>query len=306
MVDSDSSEEVMIHSLADVPVLSYAESGGLKSIYTFLGLASVPRLRPVNPLRLLPREIVVKIARLAHGYRAGWAGVGSSGELAASVDVSDFPDITDALALKMPQIRSGVHYVEITLTIAWFGTRLFFESPDDSRPELFGLELTCWDDAPAEEEEQETDKAVDVFYLGGRPGARQVDMQRIRGFADRWTWCEDPVIFGCLVDTVQGCVTFGLNGVTGPCVRFPDFPWQSGVRIGLDYLPDCHRGGDSSYPRCIASCATPPTPPRMLVEGNHPRTAAEHLARVGPNRPLSQISDMFVRLHDFFTIHGGE
>ena len=306
MADSDSSSEedsITAWHLANVPVLSYAESGGLKSIYTFLGLASVPRLRPGNPLRLLPREIVVKIARLAHGYRAGWAGVGGSGELATSVDVSDYPDITDALALKMPQIRSGVHYVEITLTIAWFGTRLFFESPDDSRPELFGLELTCWDDAPAEEDE-ETDKAVDVFYLGGRPGARQVDMQRIRGFADRWTWCEDPVIFGCLVDTVQGCVTFGLNGVTGPCVRFPDFPWQSGVRIGLDYLPD--RGGDSSYPRCIASCATPPTPPRMLVEANHPRTAAEHLARVGPNRPLSQISDMFVRLHDFFTIHGGE
>ena len=305
MADTDSSEGVLIHSLADVPVLSYAESGGLKSIYTFLGLASVPRLRPGNPLRLLPREIVVKIARLAHGYRAGWAGVGSSGELAASVDVSDYPDITDSLALKMHPIRSGVQYVEITLTIAWFGTRIFFESPDDSRPELFGVELTCWEDAPAEEEEeQDTDKAVDVFYVGGRPGARQVDMQRLRDFADNWTWCHDPVIFGCLVDTVQGCVTFGLNGVTGPCVRFPDFPWQSGVRIGLDYLPDC--GGDSSYPRCIASCATPPTPPRMLVEANHPMTAAGHLARVGPNRPLSQISDMSVRLHDFFTIHGGE
>ena len=300
MADS-SSEEDSIHSLANVPVLSYAESGGLKSIYTFLGLTSVPRLRPGNPLRLLPREIVVKIARLAHGYRAGWAGVGSAGELATSVDVSDYPDITDALALKMPQIRSGVHYVEITLTIAWFGTRLLFESPDDSRPELFGLELTCWDDAPAEEEEEETDKAVDLFYLGGRPGARQVDMQRMRGFADCWTWCEDPVIFGCLVDTVQGCVTFGLNGVTGPCVRFPDFPWQSGVRMGVDYLPDC--GADPSYPRCIASCATPPTPPRMLVEANHPRTAAEHLARVGPDRPLCQLADLEGRVHDFLTIH---
>ena len=38
MADSDSSsEEDSIHSLANVPVLSYAESGGLKSIYTFLG-----------------------------------------------------------------------------------------------------------------------------------------------------------------------------------------------------------------------------------------------------------------------------
>ena len=123
-----------------------------------------------------------------------------------------------------------------------------------------------------------------------------------RDFADNWTWCHDPVIFGCLVDTVQGCVTFGLNGVTGPCVRFPDFPWQSGVRIGLNYLPDC--GGESSYPRCIVSCATPPTtPPRMLVEANLPRTAAAHLARVGPNRPMNQIADMDERIRDFFTIH---
>ena len=139
MADSDSSEEDSIHSLADVPVLRYADPRDPNAIYTFLGLASLPRLRPGNPLRLLPREICLKIARLAHGgYCAGWAGVGRSRRLAVTVDVTDYPE----LALKMPPMRSGVHYVEIDLRIAWFGTRIFFESADGSRPESFGLELT--------------------------------------------------------------------------------------------------------------------------------------------------------------------
>ena len=86
MADSDSSEEVSIHSLADVPVLRYADPRDPNAIYTFLGLATLPRLRPGNPLRLLPREMVLKIARFAHGYRAGWEGVGRSGQLADAVD----------------------------------------------------------------------------------------------------------------------------------------------------------------------------------------------------------------------------
>jgi len=122
-----------VQRLANVPVVSYAEPRDPNAIYTFLGLASLPRLRPGNPLRLLPREMVLKIARFAHGYRAGWEGVnGRSGELATVVDVSDHYDVT----LKMPPMRSGVHYVEIELGIAWYGTRLFFESPDNSRPDF--------------------------------------------------------------------------------------------------------------------------------------------------------------------------
>ena len=90
MADSDSSEEDSIHRLADVPILRYADPRDPNAIYTFLGLATLPRLRPGTPLRLLPREMVLKIARFAqHGYRAGWEGVGRSGQLADAVDVSN-------------------------------------------------------------------------------------------------------------------------------------------------------------------------------------------------------------------------
>jgi hypothetical protein len=227
MADSDSSEEESIHSLADVPVLRYADPRDPIAIYTFLGLATLPRLRPGNPLRLLPREMVLKIARFAHGYRAGWEGVGRAGQLADAVDVSNYSDVC-GLALKMPPMRSGIHYVEIDLRIAWFGTRIFFESADNSRHESFGLELTYWEDDHDDDGERESDKAVDLFYVAGRPGARRVDMQRISAFNDCWTWCDGPVIFGCLVDMVLDCVTFRINGVDGPCVRFPGFPWRSG------------------------------------------------------------------------------
>ena len=73
-----------------------------------------------------------------------------------------------------------------------------------------------------------------IFYVSGTAGAHQVDMQRVGAFVDNWTWCDEPVIIGCLVDVVRGCVTFRLNGIDGPCVRFPGFPWQSGVRLGVD------------------------------------------------------------------------
>ena len=78
--------------------------------------------------------------------------------------------------------------------------------------------------------------------------------------------------------------------------------WQGGVRIGVDYFPDA--GDANTSKRCVVSCAAPPTPPSMLVEANHPRTVVEHLARVGPNRHLSQIADMEVRVDDFLVTHG--
>jgi hypothetical protein len=83
--------------------------------------------------------------------------------------------------------------------------------------------------------------------------------------------------------------------------------------MGVDYLPDYggnertrnHATGEVEYyPRCVVACATPPTTPwRMLVESDHPRTAAEHLARVGPDRFLCEVPDLEGRVHDFLTIH---
>ena len=124
-------------------------------------------------------------------------------------------------------------------------------------------------------------------------------------------WCDDPVTIGCLVDVVRGCVTFRLNGIDGPCVRFPAFPWQSGVRIGVDFFPDCGgarayenptTGEVQYYPRCVVSCASLKAPPSMLAEAEHPMTAAEHLAR-GPDRPLSLDDDVEGQARDFLQTH---
>ena len=110
-----------VQRLANVPVVSYAEPRDPNAIYTFLGLASLPRLRPGNPLRLLPREMVLKIARFVHGYRAGWEGVnGRSGELAAVVDVSwtFFPDCGGARAYENPTTGEVQYYPRCVVSCA--------------------------------------------------------------------------------------------------------------------------------------------------------------------------------------------
>ena len=88
--------------------------------------------------------------------------------------------------------------------------------------------------------------------------------------------CKEPVTMSVLVDLVQGCATFGLNGLAGPCVRFPaGDTWRSGVQVVAQGFPLISpMDGD----RCIVLCSTPPTPPSMLAAASHPRTVAEHLA----------------------------
>ena len=71
------------------------------------------------------------------------------------------------------------------------------------------------------------------------------------------------------------CATFGLNGLAGPCVRFPGEGWRNGVHVqarGFP-VPAVLEGA-----RCILSCATPPTPPAILAAASHPMTVVEHLA----------------------------
>ena len=90
-----------------------------------------------------------------------------------------------------------------------------------------------------------------------------------------WSYCEAPVTLSVLVDMVRGCATFGLNGLAGPCVRFPGEGWRNGVHVqarGFP-VPAVLEGA-----RCILSCATPPTPPAILAAASHPMTVVEHLA----------------------------
>ena len=86
-------------------VVRYEAKGLSQSaIYTFLGVATLPRFRgrardgprtrgarrAANPLRLLPREMVLHIARFAYraGYRAHWVDFGNDEEIAVALDVS--------------------------------------------------------------------------------------------------------------------------------------------------------------------------------------------------------------------------
>ena len=94
---------------------------------------------------------------------------------------------------------------------------------------------------------------------------------------DSWTWCEDPVVFGVLIDMVRGCVTLRLNGLDGPCVRFPGVEWRSGVQVLVNEFPVA--GVINRYlPRTAISCATPPPPPSLLLVAEGPMTVEEHLA----------------------------
>ena len=93
---------------------------------------------------------------------------------------------------------------------------------------------------------------------------------------DSWSYVTAPVTMSVLVDMVRGCATFGLNGLAGPCVRFPPGgAWRDGVQVCAQGFPLAQvlEGG-----RSIVSCATPPTPHAMLAAASHPMTVAEHLA----------------------------
>ena len=83
---------------------------------------------------------------------------------------------------------------------------------------------------------------------------------------------EDPVVFGVLVDMVRGCVTYRLNGLDGPSMKFPDYVRKA--RISVDRLPVA---GDRVVP-LVLSCATPPIPSSLRAAAANPLTAKEHIA----------------------------
>ena len=264
-VTGDTGEDTFVAAeptiLARVPVLRYAEPPDASGVYAFLGGATIPRLlRRHNPLRRIPHVIVQRIARFAHApanYRAHWSGIGDPERLAVEVDVTDSYD--DDFTLCLPPIGSGVIYVEVRLNCAWLGTCLI----------IHGL------GQPFE------------FELGGSHGGDIVRLvvedAEVQGLVipslgvNSWSWCNDPVTFGVLVDMVRGCVTLRLNGLDGPCVRFPGVEWRSGVQVLVEEWPS-PAVIDRDLPRVAVSCATPPPPPSLLVAAEEPMTVEEHLA----------------------------
>jgi hypothetical protein len=252
------------------------------AIYTFLGLATLPRFRgrcvdgprtrgarpAANPLRLLPREIVTHIARFAYraGYHAHWVEFSTVDEVAVAVDVSD----TWSRAWSRESIRlahmvsSKTYYVEVRFTHAWWGSGL----------EILGVgsqRFRC------------------VLNNNGGSASRVGETGQIACFSshdsgplsmsslgvDSWSY-KAPVTMSILVDLVRGCATFGLNGLAGPCVRFPaGGTWRRGVQVDAWGFPP---GSVLNGGRCVVACATLPTPPSMLAAASHPMTVAEHLA----------------------------
>ena len=255
-------------------VVRYEPKGLPKpAIYTFLGLATLPRFRgradgprtrgarrAANLLRLLPREMVLHIARFAYraGYHAHWVDYGNDEEAAVAIDVTNCTNVT-----RLPSMDSGkTYYVEVCFAYAWWGTGL----------EFHGLGQTFKFMLENNDEEGIPDNGH--IAVLERNAGDMLDMQSLG--VDSWSYCKDPVTMSVLVDLVQGCATFGLNGLAGPCVRFPaGDTWRSGVQVVAQGFPLISpMDGD----RCIVLCSTPPTPPSMLAAASHPRTVAEHLA----------------------------
>ena len=307
-----------LHVMATV--VRYEPKGLSKSaIYTFLGVATLPRFRgraqdgprtrgarrAANPLRLLPREIVIQIARFAYhaGYRAHWVRVNdclsddqpvqlsNDEEVAVSLAITD-PDLSDGApdwrAYLSPMVTGKTYYVEIRLTCAWWGTGL----------ELLGLGhkfrlLLNHNGAGVDMAAQRQTGHIACFGPG--PDATPMLSMPSLG-VDSWSYCKDPVTMSVLVDMVRGCATFGLNGLAGPCVRFSGDAWRDGVQIATPpgCFPMAAVVGRSLGGRCVISCATPPTPPSMRETASHPMTVAEHLAAGSLRTAAGALIDAFL------------
>ena len=258
-------------------VVRYEPKGLSKpAIYTFLGLATLPHFRgradgprtrgarrASNPLRLLPREMVLHIARFAYraGYRAHWVEYDNDEETAVAIDVTDNRPLTAGLSR---MVSSKTYYVEVRFTYAWWSTGL----------EIYGTGQRFQCTLNNHGGSAQTGH-IACFGQGSLVLAPRSLFIPSLG-VDSWSYCEEPVTMSVLVDMVRGCATFGLNGLAGPCVRFPGDEWRrDGVQVRARGFPHAHvlEGG-----RCIVSCTTPPTPPSMLAAASHPMTVAEHLA----------------------------
>ena len=251
------------------------------TIYTFMGLATIPRLRGGSSLRLLPREMLLKVASFAYSsaFCAAWSDdslqkfssehgfltydQGQEGMEATSVDLTSYLNLTEDEETEMRMsrpIRHGVTFVEIEVGSAWFNTEL----------SLLGLgeHLSVYLSSDPEGDEHRAalvapdDDGDTVLHL-------------VPAFHERWEWCE-TVTFGLLVDMVRGCCTFYLNEQRGPCVKLPGDLWRRhGVQIAIEDFP-CNV---SDTPPCVLTCKS--YVPKWNFRDpriNEPKTVAEHLA----------------------------
>ena len=256
-------------------ILAWERPHTTPGIYTFLGLATLPRFQTrANSLRVLPREIVDRIARFSHrdAYLASWSTGETPTTRPTELDISALIEASglnsDAQmrsgVLTSRPIRSGVKYVEVTVSAAWYGTRLMLVDADGE--EFVGIQV----DTHLSHHANMPEDHPQMCFI--RMNGNYLWIKSLGD--DSWTWCNEPVVFGVLVDMVRGCVTFGINGIDGPCVRFSSVSLRGGVHIRVSHLPM-----DTSTPsEVVVSCATPPPPPSLLEAAATPLTGAEHVA----------------------------
>ena len=250
-------------------IVSWEHPHTTPGIYAFLGLATLPRFRTqANYLRLLPREITDRIARLAHRdtYLASWVTEATDERLPTALDITQIN--SDDLIMRMARpVRTGVEYVEITTTQAWYGTCIDFYGAGAWD---FHIQLG-----------RRNHVEICLLWMNGT-------CSLIKSLSDGiWSWCEDPVVFGVLVDVVRGCMTIRLNGVDGECVRFPagtEWGAPRGVSLRVGQFPE----NDVLAEPLIVSCATPPVPPSLLEAAANPLSVPEHVA-AGSFEDVSEI-----------------
>ena len=249
------------------------------TIYTFMGLATIPRLRGGSSLRLLPREMLLKVASFAYSsaFCAAWSDdslqkfssehgfltydQGQEGMEATSVDLTSYlhlsHDDTTEMRLSRP-IRHGVTFVEIEVGSAWFNTELSLLGLG----EHLGLYLSS---------DPEGDEHRAALVAPDDDGDTVLHL--VPEFHERWEWCE-TVTFGLLVDMVRGCCTFYLNEQRGPCVKLPGDLWRRhGVQIAIADFP-CNV---SDTPPCVLTCSSF-VPQGAMRDLATPKTVAEHHA----------------------------
>jgi hypothetical protein len=267
-------------------------------IYAFLGLATLPRFRTqANLLRLLPREIINGIARFAHRdtYLASWSAGETPTRRSTTVDIGELMQASELISggelgsgvLTSRPIRSGVKYVEVTVNAAWYGTRLALvdaggvrsrllrtvngkenKFPSEFADEFLGFQVDTHQSRPPADNPQDHPQLCFIKMNGTH--------LRIKSLGDdSWTWCDEPVVFGVLVDMVRGCVTFRLNGIDGPCVRFPNANWRLGVHLSVSHFPI---EPEHDPMQIVVSCATPPVPPSLLEAAANPLDVFAHVA----------------------------
>jgi len=256
------------------------------TIYTFMGLATIPRLRGGSSLRLLPREMLLNIAKFAYSsaFCAAWSDgslktfssesdlvydcpCGQEGMEATSVDLTSYLSLRgdevgrDGSETRMRMsrpIRHGVTFVEIEVGSAWYNTELSLLGLG----ELFSL-LLCSDDEGDEHRVAlvaKDDMGDNVLHL-------------VPELFECWEWCE-TVTFGLLVDMIRGCCTFYLNEQRGPCVKLPGDLWRRhGIQIAIEGFP----ANVSDTPPCVLTCSSF-VPQGAMRDPATPKSVAEHHA----------------------------